>query len=66
MTHEVNNRDDALGLISRRGLDQMTFSAEQHFKLGLRVNFIDFDRLGRALEFDSVGLAFLLQSSKWS
>ena len=64
----MDDGDGTLGLVIGCRLDKRALAREDRLKLGLFPYFVDFDGLGRSLEFDIVGFTFFLQSMRqqWS
>jgi hypothetical protein len=62
-THKLDNRYRALGLILRRRLHESALAAKERVKLGRLEHLVELDRLGRSLELQPFGLAFLLEPS---
>jgi hypothetical protein len=62
-TYEVDYGHCAFRFIRRRWLDQISLASEHGIKFGRLENFIDLDRLRRALKFASILFAFFLQPS---
>ena len=60
----MDDGDSTFGLVIGRRLDKRALAREDRLKLGLFPYFVDFDGLGRSLEFDVVGFTFFLQATR--